>query len=247
MHLLYLDDSGSSKNPTEEYLVLGGVSVSEAQVHFLTEELDKLAETINPADPQGVEFHASEIFARRNAPWKTMTKDEALGVIKSVLTILTKAYDSAKIFACAIHKKSYSTTPDLMEMAFEDQCKRFDMYLDCLRGDGDRQRGIIIFDESSHETSIQNLATNFRKKGTAFGSIHNLAETPLFVNSKAARLVQLADHVAYSVFRRYNTGDTRFFDLIVSKFYTRDNVIHGLAHKQLIDPHCMCPACMSRH
>ena len=27
MHLLYLDDAGSFKNPTEDYLVLGGVSV----------------------------------------------------------------------------------------------------------------------------------------------------------------------------------------------------------------------------
>ncbi|GAG28924.1 unnamed protein product, partial [marine sediment metagenome] len=33
MHLLYLDDSGSTGNPNEEYLVLGGVSVYEAQPH----------------------------------------------------------------------------------------------------------------------------------------------------------------------------------------------------------------------
>lgn len=43
MHLLYLDDSGSAGNPTEEYLVLGGVSVFEAQADWITLELDKLA------------------------------------------------------------------------------------------------------------------------------------------------------------------------------------------------------------
>lgn len=70
MHLLYLDDSGSAANQDEEYLVLAGVSVYEAQVHWLTEQLDKLAESIAPEDPQGVEFHASEIFSRRSHPWK---------------------------------------------------------------------------------------------------------------------------------------------------------------------------------
>lgn len=43
MHLLYLDDAGSAKNPNERYLVLGGVAVYEAQAHWVTRELDKLA------------------------------------------------------------------------------------------------------------------------------------------------------------------------------------------------------------
>ncbi len=64
MHLLYLDDSGAVGNANEQYLVLGGVSVFETQSHWITQELDKLAETINPGDPHGVEFHASETFAR---------------------------------------------------------------------------------------------------------------------------------------------------------------------------------------
>jgi hypothetical protein len=32
MYLLYLDDAGSAGNATEEYFVLGGVCVYEAQV-----------------------------------------------------------------------------------------------------------------------------------------------------------------------------------------------------------------------
>jgi hypothetical protein len=65
MHLLYLDDAGSSTNPQEEYLVLGGVSVFESQAYWITKELDDLAATIS-ADPTTVEFHASEIFGRRS-------------------------------------------------------------------------------------------------------------------------------------------------------------------------------------
>ena len=76
--------------------------------------------------------------------------------------------------------------------------------------------------------------------------IRNLAEIPLFVDSRASRLVQVADHVAYAVFRRYNAGDTQYFDIISSKFDSSEGVIHGLAHKQTYDSKCMCIACMTR-
>jgi hypothetical protein len=45
--------------------VLGGISLFEAQAHWFTQRLDALAESIDPTDPLGIEFHASEIFSRR--------------------------------------------------------------------------------------------------------------------------------------------------------------------------------------
>ena len=92
MHLLYLDDAGSAANASERYLVLGGLSVFEAQSHWITQEPDRLAEDANPADPHSVEFHASEIFSRRAEPWKGLSRDEARGTIKSVLGVLANAY-----------------------------------------------------------------------------------------------------------------------------------------------------------
>jgi len=245
MYLLYLDDSGSAANANEDYLVLGGVAVYEAQANWFTQELDKLAETIDAANPHGVEFHASEIFSRRAGPWKGMTKAEAQGVILGVLDVLRRSYQSAAAFACAIHKPSYPNR-DPVELAFEDLCSRFDMYLQRLRGTGDRQRGILILDESAHETTLQKMAREFRTLGTRWGIIRNMAETPLFVGSTASRLVQLADHVAYAVFRRYNACDTKYLDVIASKFDSANGIVHGLAHKQTINPECMCIACLSR-
>lgn len=245
MHLLYLDDAGSSPNVTEQYLVLGGVSVFESQANYFTSELDKLAETIDPKSPDNVEFHASEIFARRSPPWKSMSREEAQGVIKSVLQILADSYETAKAFACAIHKASYPNV-DAIELSFEDLTSRFDKYLSRLRDAGDRQRGMMILDQSSYETPLQKLSRDFRKLGTRWGGIHNIADVPMFVNSKASRIVQMADHVAYATFRRYNAGDAQYFDIISNKFFTADNVVHGLSHKQTANPNCMCPACLSR-
>lgn len=245
MHLLYLDDAGSASNKNEDYLVLGGVSIFEAQVHYITQELDKIAQGIDPANPESVEFHASEIFSRRAAPWDKMSKQEAQGVIKAVLQVFANSYETARAFACAIHKASFPSA-DPVELAFEDLCSRFDRYLFRLRAEGDRQRGLLILDESSHETSLQKMAREFRTLGTKWGVIRNLADTPFFVNSKASRVVQMADHIAYAVFRRYNAGDAQYFDIIASKFDASEGVIHGLVHKQLGNPNCMCPACMSR-
>ncbi len=245
MHLLYLDDAGSTSNPREEYLVLGGVSVYEAQSHWITRRLDKLAENVSPEDPHSVEFHASATWARRSSPWKGLSSDDAKGTIMSVLNVLAEAYDSARAFACVVHKPSFPNR-DPMEVAFEDLCSRFDRYLGRLRASGDDQRGLVILDNSAYETTLQQMSVEFRTLGTRWGVIRRLADTPLFVDSRASRVIQLADHVAYAVFRRYHAGDTNYFDRIAQKFDEEDGVVHGLAHKELGNPGCMCPACLTR-
>lgn len=177
MHLLYLDDSGSAPNPTEDFLVLGGVSVYEAQAYYFTQELDRLAQDIDPSNPNGIEFHASEIFARRDPPWNRMSKAEAIGAIKAVLNVIVKSYESARLFACVVHKPSFPLK-DPMEIAFEDLCSRFDLFLSRIAAAGERQRGLIILDQSTHETSLQDMARDFRALGTRWGSIRHLADTP---------------------------------------------------------------------
>ena len=129
MYLLYLDDSGSAKNTNEDYFVLAGIAVYEAQIHFLTQELDKLALEFDPQNPRNVEFHASEIFSGRKHPWSDIkNKEERCNVIKRVNNIFSKAYQTSRAFGCAIHKDSYPND-DPVEMAFEDICSRFDLFL----------------------------------------------------------------------------------------------------------------------
>ena len=145
-----------------------------------------------------------------------------------------------------MHKKSFPNS-DPMELAFEDLCSRFDLYLARLLAvDEEKQRGLIIADESSYETSLQKLAGEFRLSGTRWRRIKYLCDVPMFVNSQASRLVQLADHVAYAVFRRYESGDTSYFDIIASRFDEEAGSIHGLVHEQTAFPDCKCPACLSR-
>src|SRR5262249_4855449 len=74
---------------------------------------------------------------------------------------------------------------------------RFNLFLQRLnRRRNDQQKGLMIMDESRHEGALQSLARDFRMHGARWGHFRNLAEVPLFVDSKASRLVQLADLVA---------------------------------------------------
>ncbi len=228
----------------EEYFVLGGISVYEAQVDYFTRELEGLAASISPSNPSAIEFHASEIFSRRKPPWDGMGKDDVQGVIKAVLKLIADSYDSTRLFACAIHKDSF-LGEDPVERCFEDVCKRFDLFLNRRNSEGDRQRGLLILDRTTRETTLQGLSREFRSVGTRWGVVKHLADTPFFVDSRASRMIQVADLVAYAVFRRYNAADSQYFDLIASRFDSVENVVHGLAHltKQR---NCMCPACLSR-
>lgn len=245
MYILYLDDAGSAGNKGEDYLVLGGVCVFERQIHWLTKNLDDLASTLYP-DPGAVEFHASEVFSARRPPWSAMDKGRRRDVIKEVLRILSRSHESTKAFACAVHKPSFPGR-DPMEVAFEELCSRFDLELKRIyHTDKEAQRGLIILDKSSYETSLQSMARDFRSLGTRWGVLRNLAEVPLFVDSRASRVLQLADHIAYAVFRRFQAGDASYLDVVLPKFSSEQGRLHGLVHRQNVDPNCMCPACMSR-
>ena len=134
-----------------------------------------------------------------------------------------------------------------MEIAFEDLCSRFDIYLNRIYHETKvSHKGLIVFDKSIYEGSLQKLSMEFRQLGTRWREVRNIREVPFFVDSKASRLIQLADHVAYSVFRRYNAGDLTYFNCIENRFDNYQGIIHGLAHKQSYNPACTCPACLTR-
>lgn len=107
----------------------------------------------------------------------------------------------------------------------------FDYFLIRLHKNDDPQRGIIILDKSTYETTIQNLASDFRTIGHSWGVLRNLAEVPLFLDSKASRLIQLADLIAYSIFRAYEMNDPQFFEIIAPRIDKEGGNLHGLFQK----------------
>jgi hypothetical protein len=246
MHILYLDESGNSKSPGEKYFVLAGVSVPETSVRWLSHQLNKVAQTLEPTRPEEVELHAAEIFRGAITPWKEMTRPQRIQSIKSVLQVLNDAHSTIKLFAVAIHKNSFPEE-DVVLKSYERIASAFNNYIEHLP-DKEKQLGIIVIDKSSYEEGLQELAASIRREGNRWGSYNkSICEVPLFVDSRAARIIQLADHIAYAVYRRYNAEDLAYFNLIDSRFdQSSDGVMHGLIHYQTYIRNCTCPACITR-
>ena len=244
MHLLYLDDSGSVANAQDEYIVLAGLSLFERQPHWHSAQLDQIAKEFWPDKPQALEFRGTDIMTGKKH-WRGVGKADRSRAYREALGILS-ASKHVRLFGAAIHKASLSPH-DPMEFAFEHLCNRFDLMLGRLHKGGDTQRGLLVLDDSAYETSLQALATEFRTEGHRWGQLFNFADVPLFVNSKATRMIQFADLVAHAVRRYYEKGDNTLFDIIANKFDSVGGVVHGLYHHAPQGSTCVCPSCAQKH
>lgn len=259
MHLLYLDDSGSVKNKNDKYIILSGLSVFEQTPFFLSTRIDAALKIHFPEidNIHEVEIHGTEIFSGRGIWRKKRNKADRIKIIKEMLELITSEVGTIRIFGAAIHKAALAGSDkpiDPMEAAFEQICSRFDKYLmrmyrQNLNSNPSKkqgQRGLIIFDKSSYETSIQSLAREFREKGHRWGVVRNISDVPMFVDSKATRMIQCADLIAYALRRYYENGDSNFIDILKGRFDHEGGVIHGLYHYKPFDEQCLCMTCKQK-
>jgi hypothetical protein len=246
VYILYIDGSGSVRNPAETHIILAGIAVFERQIFHLIKEFDKFVHDLDVGHGDGIELHGNAILRGSERPWKGLHSTQRKQILEDALALLTRSHRSVCAFAVVLEKHLVAPH-DPMEYAFEEICNRFNLYLTRLYNrKNEKQRGLIVMDEDHYERTLQGLARDFRSRGTRWGRLQNLAEVPLFVDSKASRLIQIADLVAYAVWRRYDYRDTRYFDRIVARFDREGGVIHGLVHCRRQGLDCHCPACMSR-
>lgn len=256
MYLMYLDDSGSMSTRSETHLILGGFIVHKDCLYWIKKNLNDLAQQLSTeADISAdeFEFHASEIFSGRRHPWDSFRdKSRRIKILEDVLHIAAdqcarkKSNQHTTLIACAVKKTDYPEG-EAMKMAFEEICSRFQLFLQRQHhSTSQRVKGMIILDESSHETALQKLAKNFVRNGNKWGQkTDDILEVPLFVDSRASRGIQLADAVAYAVYRNYEARDLKYYDIIERYFDSEDGHLHGLIHKTT-DHDCKCYACLSR-
>jgi hypothetical protein len=226
MYLLYADESGTTHDASQKYFVLAGFCAFERQGYWIASELEKIAARFNPGDPTAMELHGSPMRTGKGV-WKRFPREDREQAIRDSLQVLAGSHPSNCLFASIVNKAVLSPK-DPVEVCFEQLASRFDRYLMRLHKADDPQRGLIIFDKSTYETTIQALATDFRTIGYTWGIIRNFAEVPLFLDSKASRLIQLADLVAYAIFRHFEAGDSQLFDIIRSRFDSEGGIVHGL-------------------
>lgn len=229
MHLLYVDESGCAADISQKYFVLAGVAVFERKTHWIEQQLNEIAARFSPSESHNLELHGSPMRSGREG-WKAFALPERLQAIKDALRLgVAQHYpNGVRLFAAVIKKENHPKEDHVMH-AFEHLTNRFDCFLRRLhKRHNNKQRGLILFDESSTERRIQTLAREFKYDGHSWGKTSNYAEVPVFLNSRASRLVQLADLIAYALFRSYEHGDNSFYAVIEQCFDCHNGVRHGL-------------------
>ena len=216
--------------------------MEEQRPYWLSEDLNRLEQQYFPAGGK-VEFHAQAITAHAEEPWHSMDSKKRTAILEELCRIVSVTSPLVTLFGVAIDK---AINREPVARAFEEICNRFDMFLKRLHAQGKSQRGLIIFDESRYEARLQILLSHYRDTGTRFGKVKNFADVPFFADSKSTRLLQLADLVAYAIFRRYERSQTWLFDRLINKFDTENGIIHGLVHLSRDYLSCTCPSCLSR-
>lgn len=230
MHLLYLDESGSVADPSQRCFVLAGVAVFERLTHWVEQDLNTIAARFAPDEPHSRELHGSPMRSGREG-WKVHPLPERLRAIQDALGVVKArhAKGGVTLFGVVVRKAALSGQADPVEYAFEQLSKRFDLFLQRLhQKHADTQRGLMLFDKSSTELRIQTLAREFKYLGHTWGRTRNYAEVPVFLDSKASRLIQLADLVAFALFRLHEHQDSSFYDVIKDCFDAEGGVEHGL-------------------
>lgn len=250
MYILYLDDAGTVENRMERHFVLAGQAIFERQAHWLQIGLDRIAARTGHENPDTLELHGNEILGARKGSFWRHYRDRP-GKRQVILDALDvgKGLQGVNPMFGIVAEKSVLSPEDPVAFAFEQICARFDAFLTRQYHQGNPQRGLVILDRNkkqSGETRLQAMATDFRRLGHTWGVVRNLADVPLFADSRATRGLQLADLIAYALWRAFEKSDKEFFDRISDSFDAEGGVVHGLLHRHSPMGACDCPYCRTR-
>ena len=171
---------------------------------------------------------------------------------------LVGTHDGVRLFGEVVDKShhfSMAGEEDVVRSSFTQIVSRFDQFLTTVnrvQEPTSPQRGMLIMDnEPAHASKLAELLDRFRIDGHPFGVVHNVIETPMFVDSRSAGGIQLADICAYAT-RRYvekqaadDSPDGINFHRIFAQFHRGGARLHGIRH-YCARGSCVCAVCRER-
>ena len=248
MYLLYTDESGFDDS---EHFVVAGLAVHEQDAYPAVRAVDSLFQEL-PVWLRDAELHTRNLRAG-SGRWRTLSPKRRARLIQDIGEILVRNLPGSGmppvLFAVALYRPSFPRQ-NPYERAYEEFFARCNGMLGRLAAQGDRHRCVVIADQSRLASALQSAMLGWRERGAstgaAIGPLSAYAEVPLFVDSKASRLVQLADFVAHWVYRAYESGDGAMLQALTQGFDQDRLVLHGLVHLVREYQACGCLACRSR-
>lgn len=250
LYLLFVDESGTHGG--DHPFVLGGMAIHEDDTLRLQRELDQLV--INhlgtvPLNLDEFEIHAAEMrnakknqmITQKSSIWADYPRRLRLELLNDSYDLIcsfrpTNASLPHALFGVVVdhHFRPNWKGMERERFAYEVLLNKFDVMLKRRRvKDNLPNRGLVIHDRRVvAEHDIQQWTSEWRVAAGTVGKVRNLADVPLFTDSRATRLLQIADLVSYALYRRYNstTADSAYLDRIWPRFDDDNGVVHGCVH-----------------
>ena len=253
MYFFYLDESGSrdpspgtAERPKDHIYVLLAVGMYEGQWRPFEQEVSGLKlELANRLRPAGIgEFTLADCEVKSNwlrrpderqksSPFlHALEQDDIERLAATYFGQVAKR--KAVILASVIDKRYlYGDTSSaaMHQNAYEFLLERIQHHM---RQYHRRHQALIIMDDTSPQLNraVAMRHASFLRGGNWNMTFPNIVEYPFFTRSELSNGVQLADQLAYNVYRAFKDENLyyRYFDLMLGHFYrSRDGaVLHGL-------------------
>ena len=205
MILLHADESGDPNEAEREHFVVGGIAVHESDARSLSRECDAVMARILDPGWRELEFHAQAI-RKGKKPWRSVPPQVKLDLLAGMAELLatfgTRSVVPFSLF-CVVHSPGGAPEADPLERVYEEIAMRFNSYVRAFPRNGGRpEQGLMIADKAKYEEVVQPLVHKWRYGGESrIGRLTRVVEVPLFLDSAASRLIQLADFVAHVCLR----------------------------------------------
>ncbi|WP_165183863.1 DUF3800 domain-containing protein [Caulobacter soli] len=225
MHVLFLDESGTPPRPQDQrpsYFVVGGIIIPETSWHRMRDGL------------MGIKIRRGirgEIKWRYFAPANNDAKNPMRGLAQDVRDeIRTEIYrlmsseTAVKTLACvscreaAYAMPSINTQDDLYHGTFKPVTERFEYHLsDLSKVTGRREFGIVVGDHRGpgDDKRLRGYHEKLLHSASGFTTNYKHLIEGLFIHpSNLSVGIQLADMVAGAVWRKYERGDDKYYQLL---------------------------------
>lgn len=185
---------------------------------------------------------------RKTAPYIHLTMAERRDLLRQVGERVG-TWGDCHIFAECCDKTTFAgqlpRTPPFEE-AFSQVVSRFHRFLIELP---DPEFGLFVQDNNeTMARRLTELMRIFHRRGTQWGNLQRLVETPLFVDSSLTSMVQIADVCAYATRRFCENEETYLFDLIYPRIHRAGGRLVGMRHYTNRDEvhgrRCTCRICV---
>jgi hypothetical protein len=178
-------------------------------------------------------------------PYIHLTHADRVSLVREVADVIS-GWGFARLFAECIDKTHFDPVRShrsVDEQAFEQVVSRFQLYLVNIEAaGGPRNYGLLVHDNNqSVAKKHTELTRHFHQQGTLWGGVDRIIETPMFVDSKLTRMVQIADLCAYALRRFAENGEIDLFGRIFKRADRAGVRTVGVRHFSRMT--CVCTIC----